>query len=65
MAAARKNFTVKSAPGLNVRKQPSLGAEVLRVLTDGEKVTIVTDAEAPEGWAAVKAGGYVMKAYLK
>lgn len=51
--------------GLNLRAEPSKEAEVLRVLPFGETVEPEPDAEAPEGWLAVKGGGYVMTEYLK
>lgn len=63
--AARKNYTVNSKPGLNVRESPSLQARVLRVLYDGEKVVVNNSAAAPEGWKALQAGGFVMAEYLK
>lgn len=63
--AARKNFTVNSKPGLNVRESPSLQARVLRVLYDGEKVVVNNSAAVPEGWKALQTGGFVMSKYLK
>lgn len=63
--AARKNYTVNSKPGLNLRESPSRSARVIRVLKDGEKVTADNAVEAPNGWKAVKGGGYVMTEYLK
>lgn len=63
--AARKTFTVNSEPGLNVREFPSRSARIVRVLRDGEKVTIVADAAAPDGWTALRGGGYVVSEYLK
>lgn len=63
--APRKNYTVAAKNGLNVRKSPSKSAPVLRVLTPGAKVTVDNAAEVPEGWKALKTGGFVMADYLK
>lgn len=63
--AARKNYTVNSVPGLNVREKPSLQARVLRILHDGEKVAADNSTAAPDGWKAVAGGGFVMTKYLK
>ena len=62
---ARKIYAVDSKPGLNVRESPSLQARVLRVLRDGEKVTVNNNAAAPDGWKAVQGGGFVMTKFLK
>lgn len=63
--AARKTFTVDSAPGLNVREAPSRTARVLRILRHGEKAVIDPAAVVPAGWKALRDGGFVMSAYLK
>ena len=63
--AGRKNYTVNSEPGLNVRETPSRSASVLRVLKHGEKIAIDNAAETPEGWKALRDGGFVMSEYLK
>ena len=63
--APRKNYTVAAKNGLNVRKTPSKSAPVLRVLTPGTKVTVNNAAETPEGWKALRDGGFVMSEYLK
>lgn len=57
--------TVHSAPGLNLRKNPALNAPVLRVLRDGEQITLDGGIEAPGGWKAVAGGGFVMAQYIK
>lgn len=57
--------TVHSAPGLNLRQHPALNAPVLRVLRDGEKITLDSTAEAPGGWKAVAGGGFVMAQYIE
>lgn len=49
--------------GLNLRTEPSKGAEIVRVLADGESVT-ERKAQAPDGWLAVE-GGYVMRDYVE
>jgi hypothetical protein len=56
---------VHSAPGLNVRKSPTLSAPVLRVLKDGAEIVIDTKSEAPMGWIALAGGGFVMAQYIK
>ncbi len=56
-------YTVASPTGLNVREKPDKTARVLRVLGHGEAVE--QDGKAPNGWLAVKGGGYVMAEYLK
>lgn len=63
--AGRKVFTVSWPSGLNVRKSPSRSAPILRVLRDGEKVNVNTAVETPEGWKALRDGGFVMSDYLK
>lgn len=63
--AARKTWTVASKPGLNVRKYPEKDAPVLRVLPDGEKITVDSGVRTEAGWKALVGGGYVMSEYLK
>ena len=65
--AGRKVFAVNAEgfAGLNLREQPSIESPIIRLMKNGEKVTIDPEGEAPEGWAAVKDGGYVMVEYLK
>lgn len=62
--AKRKTYTVNSEPGLNVRENPSMDAQILRVLSDGEKITVDPNAET-DGWKALTDGGFVMAKYLK
>lgn len=57
--------TVHSAPGLNLRQHPALNAPVLRVLKDGEQITLDSTIEAPGGWKAVAGGGFVMAQYIE
>lgn len=57
--------TVHSAPGLNLRQHPALNAPVLRVLKDGEQITLDSAIEAPGGWKAVAGGGFVMAQYIE
>lgn len=58
-----REYTVNYPSGLNVRAEPSTNAAILRVLKRG--VTVASDAEdAPEGWVALRDGGYCMKRYL-
>ena len=56
---------VNSAPGLNIRKNPARNAPVLRVLKDGEVITLDNSIDVPGGWKAVAGGGFVMAEYLK
>lgn len=63
--AARKTYSVSSPTGLNVREKPSRTARVLRVLQEGEKVAVDKAAEVPDGWKALRDGGYVMTEFLK
>jgi len=63
--APRRNYTVESKPGLNVRAFPAKDARIVRVLRNGEKVSVDNKAAAPEGWKALAGGGYVMAEYLK
>ena len=65
MATARKNYVVNSATGLNVRQHPAKNAQILRVLSDGEKVAVDNSVEVPGGWKALMGGGFVMAEFLK
>lgn len=62
--AARRKFAVCTPHGLNVRESPSYEAGVLRILPEGEAVTADREKTAPEGWVAVKGGGYVRTEFL-
>lgn len=65
MGRVKRTFTVKTEKsGLNLRGKPSVVAQILRLIPNGEKVTTCPEIEAPEGWVAVKGGGYVMKKFL-
>lgn len=64
MANARKTYTVNSPSGLNVRQHPAKNAQILRVLSAGEKVAVDTSVSVP-GWKALLGGGFVMSEYLK
>ena len=63
--AAKKYYVVTSETGLNHRKEPSLGAEILGVFAWNDKIEVDSSVEAPEGWLAVKDGGYIMKEFVK
>lgn len=60
---AKKIYRVAAKTGLNLRAKPSKTADVIRVLLPGARVEV--SGEAPEGWAAVKGGGYVMSEFIK
>lgn len=65
MASAKKKVTYKvNYPhGLNLREEPSKNAKVLKILAFDEMVEPGNKA-APDGWIAVKGGGYVLKEFL-
>lgn len=65
MAAAKKNFVVAAKNGLNVREEPGKQYKVLEVLPFEAKVTINPEVETPDGWVALKDGGFVMVEFLK
>ena len=63
--AKRVNYSVNAPKGhLNVRETPSLDARILSTLETGAKVRIDPNADVPEGWKAVKDGGFVMGEFL-
>lgn len=57
-------MTVRSASGLNLREAPAFDAPIMRVLRDGEEITVNIDESTPPGWFAVDGGGYVMARYV-
>lgn len=65
VVTAAETAVVNSAPGLNLRKNPARNAPVLRVLKDGETITLDNSIDVPGGWKAVAGGGFVMAEYLK
>ncbi len=65
LVTSAETAVVNSAPGLNLRKNPARNAPVLRVLKDGETITLDNSIDAPGGWKAVAGGGFVMAEYLK
>lgn len=66
MAAQRRNYTVRTKKaGLNLREEPSKESNILRLIPNGEKVTVDPSVETPLGWFAVKGGGYVMGEFLE
>lgn len=67
MARRRKTntYTVAYKPGLNLRAKPSKEAEIIRVLKYGEAVEEEEETLTPDGWLAVKGGGYVMREFLE
>lgn len=66
MAAPRRNYTVRTKKaGLNLREEPNKESKILRLIPNGEKVTVDQTVETPLGWFAVKGGGYVMGEFLE
>ena len=63
--AVKTRYTVCTRTRLNVREAPSKESRVLRTLANKQIVTVDNAAEVPEGWKALKAGGFVMADYLK
>ena len=66
MAFPRKNVTVSTQrAGWNLREAPTKESAIIRLIPNGEKITIDPEIEAPDGWVAVKDGGYVMREFLQ
>ena len=64
--ANKKTFTVNTDErGLNLREKPSFEGKIIALLPKGSKVVIDPSIETPEGWVAVKDGGFVVAEYLK
>lgn len=63
--AVKTRYTVCTKSRLNVREAPSKESRVLRTLANKQRVTIDPAAEVPEGWKALKDGGFVMADFLK
>lgn len=63
--AVKKWYIVTSETGLNLREEPSLEAKILKVFDWNDKIEADSSVEAPEGWIAIKDGGFVMKEFLK
>lgn len=63
--ANKKWYTVISETGLNLREKPSKKANILKVFSWNDRIEADNSVEAPDGWIAVKAGGFVMKEFLK
>lgn len=63
MARKAQTHVVTSPSGLNLRALPSMDAEVLRVLKEGELVKAAS-TKAPDGWTAVE-DGFVRSEYIK
>lgn len=59
-----RTVTVNSASGLNLREAPAYDAPVLRVLRDGEELTVNADDSTHPGWFYAEGGGYVMARYV-
>lgn len=57
---AKEQKTMAAACLLNVRKEPSLEAEIVRVMQKGERVSVL---DVTDGWVHMK-DGYSMAAYM-
>lgn len=64
-APTGKEYEVCYEHGLNLRAEPSMQSEVLRVMPYGFRVLEDPEREAPDGWLAVSGGGYCRLEYLK
>jgi hypothetical protein len=51
--------------GLNLRAEPSTDSAVMKVFRYNEDVETDPTVKTPDGWVAVKGGGYCMEKYLK
>lgn len=51
--------------GLYLRERPSKTGRVIRLIPNGERVTVKTAADIPTGWFALDGGGYVMAEFLE
>lgn len=63
--AVKKWYIVTSETGLNLRKEPSKKAKILKVFDWNDRIEADNSVEAPEGWIAIKDGGFVMREFLK
>lgn len=60
--------TVFNCAKLNIRKEPKMGAEVLRVVNAGTKLKVDTDNSTDEWYQVTtkdKVAGFCMKEYVK
>ena len=62
---ATKKWVVSPENGLNLREEPSLNAKILKILDWNTRVEVDSNVDAPDGWIAIKGGGFVMKQFLK
>lgn len=63
--AVKKWYIVTSETGLNLREAPSKSAKILKILAFNDRIEADNSIDAPEGWIAIKDGGFVMKQFLK
>lgn len=63
--AVKKWYTVNAEHGLNLREKPNKKANILKVLQNNVRIEADNSVDAPDGWIAIKGGGFVMKAFLK
>ncbi len=63
--AVKKWYVVIPENGLNLREAPSKDANILKVLNQNTRIEADNTANAPDGWIAIKGGGFVMKQFLK
>lgn len=63
--AGKTRYIVCTKSRLNVREAPSKASRVLRTLANKQRVSVDNSAQVPDGWKALKDGGYVMSEFLK
>lgn len=63
--AIKKWYVVTAENGLNLREAPSKKANILKVFAWNDRIEADNSIEAPDGWIAIKDGGFVMKEFLK
>lgn len=63
--ATKKWYTVIAERGLNLREKPSKKAKILGVLEYNARIEADNSVKAPEGWIAIKDGGFVIKDFVK
>jgi hypothetical protein len=63
--AVKKWYVVTAENGLNLRESPSLKANILKVFDWNDRIEADNSIKAPDGWIAIKGGGFVMRQFVK